>query len=80
MIARAIVGRPRLLLVDETLEGMDAEFLPAMQTLLFGGARSWTTILVTRDPDMLSQCDSVIHLGDCHLSQSNQPHSKAPTA
>ena len=80
MMARAIVGRPRLLLVDETLEGMDVEFLPAMQALLFGGARSWTTILVTRDPDMLSQCDSVIHLGDCHLSQSNQPHSKAPTA
>ena len=80
MIARAIVGRPRLLLVDETLEGMDVEFLPAMQSLLFDGKRSWTTILVTRDPDLLAQCDSVIHLGDCHLSQSSQPNSKTTAA
>ena len=80
MMARAIVGRPRLLLVDETLEGMDVEFLPAMQALLFSAARSWTVILVTRDPDLLARCDSVIQLGDCHLSQSHPHRPNTPSA
>ncbi len=69
MLARAIVGRPRLLLVDETLEGMDSELLPALEALLFDPARPWTVVLVTRDTDLLARCDSIIHLGTCHLSQ-----------
>ncbi len=75
MLARAIVGRPRLLLIDENLEGMDVEFLPALELLLFDKSRNWTVILVTRDPDLLARCDSVLNLGDCHLSQS---HSQPP--
>ncbi len=78
MVARAIAGRPRLLLVDETLEGMDSEFLPALEALLFDPARPWTLILVTRDPDLLGRCDSVIHLGECHLSQPG--HGPSPSA
>jgi putative ABC transport system ATP-binding protein len=80
MLARALVGRPRLLLVDETLEGMDSEFLPGLEALLFDPARPWTLILVTRDPDLLARCDTVIHLGECHLSQPGHGPSQPSPA
>ena len=77
MLARAIAGRPRLLLVDETLEGLDSEFLPALEAQLFDPARPWTLILVTRDPDLIARCTDVIHLGACHLSQPGHSQSAA---
>ncbi len=78
VVARAIVGRPRLLLVDETLEGLDVEFLPALQSLLLDPAHGWTVILVTRDPDWVARCHPIIHLGEFHLSQPPQSSPNPP--
>lgn len=62
-LARAIVGRPRLLLLDETLEAMDEEFLPTIRNLLFDPRRPWTLVIVTHEPGVLQRCDRTINLG-----------------
>jgi len=70
VLARAIVARPRLLLLDETLEGLDLETVAELERSLFGRDNPWTLVLVTRDPDLVRHCDQVVRLGECHLSQS----------
>jgi putative ABC transport system ATP-binding protein len=69
VLARAIVGDPRLLLIDECLEGLDLESITALERYLFDRARPWTLVLVTRDPDLIRGCDHVLELGECHLSR-----------
>jgi len=48
MMARAIVGNPRLLLVDGTLDGLDDADLSHVCMSLTDSARSWTLIVATR--------------------------------
>jgi ABC-type bacteriocin/lantibiotic exporter with double-glycine peptidase domain len=63
MFARAIVGQPRLLLVDEALDLVqDAEDREALTSLLFGASAPWTLILVTSRPELLRRCTRVLRL------------------
>jgi ABC-type multidrug transport system fused ATPase/permease subunit len=64
VLARAIVGKPRLLLLDETLDGMDPATLAALERCLFAAENPWTLVLATRDPDLVRRCDRVIRLGE----------------
>jgi putative ABC transport system ATP-binding protein len=73
VLARAIVGSPRLLLIDECLEGLDVESITRLESYLFGADKPWTLVLVTRDPDLIQHCDDVLRLGECHLSQPRTP-------
>jgi len=47
MLARAIVGRPSLLLIDGALDGLSDADLKRLMELLCGANRSWTLILTT---------------------------------
>lgn len=78
VLARAIVGKPRLLLVDESLEGLDLESVTELERYLFGPGNPWTLVLVTRDPDLVRRCDQVLQLGQCHLSQHRNPTPTSP--
>ena len=69
VLARAIVGAPRLLLIDECLEGLDLQSVTELEHYLFEPDKPWTLVLVTRDPDLIRHCDQKLQLGDCHLSQ-----------
>jgi len=69
ILARAIVRKPRLLLVDEALDGLETETLERLESALFDAREPRTLILVTRDPDLIRRCDQVLRLGECHLSQ-----------
>lgn len=69
VLARAIVGSPRLLLIDECFEGLDLQSVTELEHYLFDPGKPWTLVLVTRDPDLIRGCDDVLHLGECHLSQ-----------
>jgi ABC-type bacteriocin/lantibiotic exporter with double-glycine peptidase domain len=71
VLARAIIGRPRLLLLDELLEGLDLQTVAELEKYLFDPANPWTLVLVTRDPDLVKRCEHVVRLGECHLSE---PH------
>lgn len=63
MLARAIVGRPRLLILDETLEQMDESIQKKIIPLIFDRSAPWTLVLVTHSPEIQSMCDRVIRLG-----------------
>ena len=65
MIARAIVGRPRLLILDGALDQIDRRFeLEQLTALLFSCSAPWTLICITERPDLLARCDRVMALRD----------------
>ena len=49
LIARALVARPRLLLVDELLDGLDESTTAQLCEVLKDPAHAWTLIVSTRD-------------------------------
>jgi len=62
MIARAILGEPRLLIVDEALDHIDEQCRPLVLATLLDRAQPWTLILITHVLDLAQQCDRVITL------------------
>lgn len=69
VLARALIGRPRLLLLDETLDGLDAGIAAELEPALFDRSNPWTLMVVTRDAELVQLCDQVVRLGECHLSE-----------
>jgi ABC-type bacteriocin/lantibiotic exporter with double-glycine peptidase domain len=68
LVARALAGRPRLLLLDELLDGLDKDSMEEVATLLFHPDRNWTILISTRDEAVLRRCPRVIDLdaAECH--------------
>ena len=78
ILARAIVRKPRLLLVDEALDGLEIETLEKLEAALFDSREPSTLVLVTRDPDLIRRCDHSVQLGDCHLSRPGHGSTLPP--
>ncbi|WP_375770672.1 ABC transporter ATP-binding protein/permease [Archangium gephyra] len=67
-LARALVLRPRLLVLDEVLDTLDARAREhVLKTLLAPGA-PWSLLLITRDPELLGCCTRAYELLDGQLS------------
>lgn len=64
MVARAIIGRPRLLLLDESLDALDSQGGKLTLDALFDRNAPWTLILCTNDSAMSNLCDETICLAD----------------
>lgn len=64
MIARAIVGKPKLLLLDEALEDLDSGSKSRLLQMLFDPKASWTLILATHDPQELATCTRTVKITD----------------
>jgi putative ABC transport system ATP-binding protein len=62
LIARALLHRPRLLVIDEFLDGMDPENTSHLVDLVMAPERPWTLLLATRDPQLLGRCPAVLNL------------------
>ncbi|MEK0438121.1 MAG: hypothetical protein RLZZ233_1092 [Verrucomicrobiota bacterium] len=62
LIARALLHRPRLLVIDEFLDGMDPENTTHLIDLVLAPDRPWTLLLATRDPQLLRRCPAVVSL------------------
>lgn len=62
VIARAILGNPRLLLLDDNIEYRDPTIFSELSTFLFDDSNSWTLMIATRDPDILDDCHEVLDL------------------
>lgn len=63
MIARAIVGRPRLLVLDGALDQIDRKpERDQLVSLLFSPEAPWTLICITERPDLLAHCSRVMVL------------------
>lgn len=72
ILARAIVGRPRLLLLDEVLDGLDPAVLGSLADSLLGAGKPWTVLVATRDAAVRARCGRVICL-------DGTPHGESGT-
>lgn len=61
-IARALVGQPRLLILDGMLDALDPVDCPELLTQLFDRSRPWTLIVASARPDILERCDRTLDL------------------
>ena len=73
LFARAIVQKPRLLLIDELLDDLDSASLQQLSAVILNKATAWTVVLTSRDHDVIKQCDQLIELAPCHLSDGSTP-------
>jgi putative ABC transport system ATP-binding protein len=70
-IARALAGRPRILLADEPTGNLDSTSGNATMELLRGLHQGGTTIcMVTHDPRFVQMADRLIEMFDGRLSES----------
>jgi len=73
MVARAIVGRPRLLLIDGTLDALPDSMLAKLLPYLVGPDHPWTTLIVTGRQAITDRCDRVWELSKS--SHGDQEHA-----
>lgn len=62
MLARGLASRPRLLLIDELLDGVPDDLLPAVFETLHANSKNCTTLIVTGRHDIADLCDQVVTL------------------
>jgi putative ABC transport system ATP-binding protein len=67
MIARALVGRPRLLVLDESIDSIDADTRAHVLDTLFAADAPWTLLLTTHISEMTARCDRVYRLEGGHV-------------
>lgn len=62
MIARAILGEPRLLLLDGALDVLQPRIRRRLLAHLFDRRHGWTLLVVTQMPDVVAACDRRIDI------------------
>ncbi len=62
MLARAIAGRPRLLILDDGLNDLDPQVRPRVWSALTGPDVPWTLLALVRDPLDAGPADRVIYM------------------
>ncbi len=72
MVARAIVGQPRLLVMDGVLDQIDSAEREQLVQLLFGADAPWTLVCVTDDPALLARCSRVVTLRGGQLRERGE--------
>ncbi|MBX3102865.1 MAG: ATP-binding cassette domain-containing protein [Bacteroidetes bacterium] len=60
ILARAIVEKPRLLVLDEFFNALDPDFTRRIIDFLTDPAYGWTVVCVTRNTYFLERCDHVV--------------------
>lgn len=62
LFARALVQKPRLLLIDELFDGLDTPIYDHLTKLIFEADLNCTVIVATRTKDLFSRCDRTLSL------------------
>jgi ABC-type bacteriocin/lantibiotic exporter with double-glycine peptidase domain len=79
MLARAILGKPRLLVLDETLDAMPPAMREQVLPDLFDRRHPWTVVVVTHKPDVAKACDRTVTLvRPSRTAQADRPIPLAP--
>lgn len=60
MLARALVGRPRLLVLDETLDDADSRVRNEVLGSVLRSDRPWTLLVITHDESVARLCDRTV--------------------
>ena len=71
MLARAIVGRPRLLLLDGILDALSDMELEFILPRLCGNNQPWTLVLTTGRRTVAERCDCVLDLDKASLRRQD---------
>ena len=74
MIARAILGRPRVLALDDALVYLQGPERKQVIESVLGPDVPWTTLVVSTDPDILARCTRTIQLGPI-ADPADDPHA-----
>ena len=61
-IARALIGRPRLLILDGVLDALDMRDCPELLPRLFDGAAPWTLLVASTNPAIVGRCNRIAEL------------------
>lgn len=72
-LARAIVGKPRVLIVDESLDDLAADSRDRVVAKLSERSAPWTLIAFSHDPAVLDRMDRVISLNPSENAHGSQP-------
>ncbi len=72
LLARALVQKPRLLLMDELLDSLDEKSFNVLTNAIFGSGLSWTIAITTRDQNVARLCSQVVELAPCRLTDGSQ--------
>lgn len=62
LVARALVQKPRLLLIDEIFDGLDEQSLEKLTKIVFDRQRTWTVVVATRKSEIREICELWIRL------------------
>ena len=62
-IARALVGRPRLLILDGVLDALDLRECSDLLPRLFDRSTPWTLLVASTNPAVVGMCDRTVELG-----------------
>jgi ABC-type bacteriocin/lantibiotic exporter with double-glycine peptidase domain len=64
IIARAVVGEPRLLLLDDFLMGVETKHKQEIMKYLLSKEHKWTVIVVSNDPLIMAEMGRIVLLKD----------------
>lgn len=72
MLARAVVGRPRLLVLDGILDAIDRpEEHAELASVLFAPDAPWTLLCITERPEVVERCTRVVSLVDGEVREES---------
>lgn len=75
-IARALAGRPRLLLLDGVLDDLDLWECPDLLPRLFDRSAPWTLLVSSSNPAVIGRCDRIVGMNP---PDHPQPPDGGPT-
>jgi len=73
LIARAVVSRPQLLILDEGFTGVDENDKLTILEELFNGKQQWTIINISHDPEVVVRSTMIHVIADGQIVESGAP-------
>lgn len=73
LIARAIAGQPKLLILDEAFTGIDEKTKLKIIEALFAKTNKWTVLDISHDAEVVVRSDTVYLLTDGQIKESGSP-------
>jgi ATP-binding cassette subfamily B protein len=77
LIARAIVGRPKLLILDEAFTGIDENDKLQILSGLFAPENKWTILDISHDPEVVTRSTVVHVLSGGQIAETGSPSELA---
>ncbi|MFN6946211.1 MAG: ATP-binding cassette domain-containing protein, partial [Cytophagaceae bacterium] len=74
ILARGIVKKPKLLIIDEIILNIDTKEKLRLLKFLFDPEHKWTIIIISNNPYIMSLCNKVVLLKDGHVIEEG-PYS-----